>query len=118
MRHAAIVLALLAGCATAERPQPSAAAGPFPAPASQDGKLRIIAFGAHPDDCEIQEGGSAAKWAAMALPMPRPPPVTSAVLPASEMVVVGMGEAQVVCEAASGDGSDARDMSDGNESGW
>ncbi len=65
MRNAAIALALLAGCATAERPQPSAAAGPFPAPASQDGKLRIIAFGAHPDDCEIQEGGAAAKWAAL-----------------------------------------------------
>jgi N-acetylglucosamine malate deacetylase 1 len=28
-----------------------------------DGKLRIIAFGAHPDDCEIQAGGVAAKWA-------------------------------------------------------
>jgi LmbE family N-acetylglucosaminyl deacetylase len=28
-----------------------------------DGKLRIIAFGAHPDDCEIQVGGSGALWA-------------------------------------------------------
>jgi LmbE family N-acetylglucosaminyl deacetylase len=28
-----------------------------------DGKLRIIAFGAHPDDCEIQVGGAAALWA-------------------------------------------------------
>ncbi len=26
--------------------------------------LRIIAFGAHPDDCELREGGAAAKWAA------------------------------------------------------
>src|SRR6059058_5578275 len=29
-----------------------------------DGKLRIICFGAHPDDCEIQASGSAAMWAA------------------------------------------------------
>lgn len=28
-----------------------------------DGKLRVIAFGAHPDDCEIQVGGTAALWA-------------------------------------------------------
>ncbi|MHB9029524.1 MAG: PIG-L deacetylase family protein [Candidatus Latescibacterota bacterium] len=27
-----------------------------------DGKLRIIVFGAHPDDCEIKAGGVAAKW--------------------------------------------------------
>jgi LmbE family N-acetylglucosaminyl deacetylase len=31
----------------------------------KDGKLRIIAFGAHPDDCEIKVGGAAAKWAAL-----------------------------------------------------
>jgi len=33
------------------------------APAS-DGKLRIIVFGAHPDDCELRVGGTAALWAA------------------------------------------------------
>lgn len=32
--------------------------------AAEDGKLRIICFGAHPDDCELQAGGVAAKWAA------------------------------------------------------
>ena len=65
MRSCAIALALLAGCASAERSSPMSASGPVPAPAAQDGKLRIIAFGAHPDDCEIQEGGAAAKWAAL-----------------------------------------------------
>ncbi len=28
-----------------------------------DGKLRIICFGAHPDDCELQAGGTAVLWA-------------------------------------------------------
>ena len=31
---------------------------------AQDHKIRAIAFGAHPDDCEIKAGGVAAKWAA------------------------------------------------------
>ena len=34
------------------------------AEAAADGKLRIICFGAHPDDCELQAGGVAALWAA------------------------------------------------------
>ena len=32
---------------------------------AQDAKLRIIAFGAHPDDNELRLGGTAAKWAAL-----------------------------------------------------
>jgi LmbE family N-acetylglucosaminyl deacetylase len=40
------------------------AAGVVPA-AAQDGQLRIIAFGAHPDDNEIRLAGTAAKWAAL-----------------------------------------------------
>lgn len=32
-------------------------------PARSDNKLRIIVFGAHPDDCELSSGGTAAKWA-------------------------------------------------------
>jgi LmbE family N-acetylglucosaminyl deacetylase len=36
----------------------------FAEPPAGDGKLRIIAFGAHPDDCDIRAGGTAAKWAA------------------------------------------------------
>ncbi len=47
---------------------PSAAAEQNPAKdvseAHDDGKLRIIAIGAHPDDCEIKVGGAAAMWAA------------------------------------------------------
>src|SRR5438874_4082802 len=40
------------------------AAQPAPANVPSDGKLRIICFGAHPDDCELKVGGTAALWAA------------------------------------------------------
>ncbi len=33
------------------------------APAAHPGKLRVIAIGAHPDDCDIKFGGTAAKFA-------------------------------------------------------
>jgi LmbE family N-acetylglucosaminyl deacetylase len=35
-----------------------------PSVMGQEAKLNIIAFGAHPDDCDIRAGGVAAKWAA------------------------------------------------------
>src|SRR5690242_5294974 len=47
------------------------AAAPAPAPApvaaqrADDGKLRIIVFGAHPDDAEYRGAGVAMKWAKM-----------------------------------------------------
>src|SRR6478672_3944695 len=56
----------LVGCAASTgNVSPMNAPMPAPAAPAQDGKLRIIAFGAHPDDCELREGGAAVKWAAL-----------------------------------------------------
>ncbi len=41
----------------------AAAALAFAQAGADDGKLHIIAFGAHPDDCEFRVGGTAIKWA-------------------------------------------------------
>jgi LmbE family N-acetylglucosaminyl deacetylase len=43
----------------------SALAAPAALHAQTQEPLRIIAFGAHPDDCDIRAGGTAAKWAAL-----------------------------------------------------
>jgi len=58
-----IAIALhIAGAALSADQQP--APGRTLAP-STDGKLNIIAFGAHPDDCDMRAGGTAAKFAAL-----------------------------------------------------
>jgi LmbE family N-acetylglucosaminyl deacetylase len=53
------ILALSAAVPAAS-PQPQRTLAP-----STDGKLNVIAFGAHPDDCDMRAGGVAAKLAAL-----------------------------------------------------
>ncbi len=65
MRQASSFLLLLVAACSGPSVSKMAAPGPVPAEVPQDGKLRIIAFGAHPDDCELKTAGVAAKWAAM-----------------------------------------------------
>src|SRR6476646_71508 len=65
---AACGVGVLLGTAMNERrPRVALAMAPAPAPAQapDDGKLRIIVFGAHPDDAEYRGAGVAMKWAKM-----------------------------------------------------
>jgi LmbE family N-acetylglucosaminyl deacetylase len=52
---------------SAEASPPVAAVATVAVPAAipEDGKLRILCFGAHPDDCELRASGVAAKWASL-----------------------------------------------------
>src|SRR5260370_42422093 len=47
------------------RPLVASAQAAAPAQVASDGKLRIIVFGAHPDDAEYRGAGVAMKWAEM-----------------------------------------------------
>lgn len=54
----------LSSAAHATPPIPTAVNFGAADPRPDDGKLRIICFGAHPDDCELKAAGTAALWAA------------------------------------------------------
>jgi LmbE family N-acetylglucosaminyl deacetylase len=54
------IIVLAAAQIGGQQPAPQRTQAP-----STDGKLNVIAFGAHPDDCDQRAGGIAAKYAAM-----------------------------------------------------
>jgi LmbE family N-acetylglucosaminyl deacetylase len=53
---------LIPGGTISQSKNEGAAGAPVQAP-PHDGKLRILCFGAHPDDCELKAGGVAILWA-------------------------------------------------------
>jgi LmbE family N-acetylglucosaminyl deacetylase len=59
-----LVLALAAGSPRAAARQAGAQPTGAQAAAHAQAPLNIIAFGAHPDDCDIRAGGTAVKWVA------------------------------------------------------
>ena len=70
MKFSAITLVLAAGIGFVlgtmfheQHPRVALAQAPAASPPPNDGKLRIIVFGAHPDDAEYRGAGVAMKWA-------------------------------------------------------